>query len=284
MENNIDQNWTTIIKPKPSLLSFNLKDIWRYKDLIKMFVLRDFATFYKQTILGPLWFIIQPLFTAGMFTLIFGSVAKIPTDGIPPLLFYMTGVINWAYFSDCLTKTSDTFIENAATFGKVYFPRLTVPIATTLSALLKLLIQFVFLMIFLLYYIRTGNPVRPNVYAFLFPLMIIWIGALGTGAGMILSALTTKYRDLNHVLALALQLMMYVTPVVYPLSQVPQNFRLFFYINPVSAPMELFRIWFYGVGSVPNRMIAVSLGATVIVVLLGLILFTRNERTCMDVI
>ena len=277
-------SWDLTITSKHKLLDIKLRELIRYRDLVMMFFIRDFTTTYKQTILGPLWHIISPLCSTLVYAFTFGSIAGIGTDGIPSLLFYFGGTTLWAFFSTCLNTASGIFLNNSGVFGKVYFPRLTVPIATTLSSLLKLLIQFAFLMVFLLYYIHSGNPVRPTVYAFLFPLMIVWLGALGTGAGMILSALTTKYRDLNHVLALALQLMMYVTPVVYPLSQVPERFRLFFYVNPVSAPMELFRVWFYGVGHVPHKMILVSLAATAIVVLFGLILFTRNERTCMDVI
>ena len=249
-----------------------------------MFFIRDFTTTYKQTILGPLWHIISPLCSTLVYAFAFGNIAGIGTDGIPSLLFYYGGTTLWAFFSTCLNTASGIFLNNSGVFGKVYFPRLTVPIATTLSAALKMLIQFAMLMIFLTYYIMTGNPVRPTICAFLFPLMIIWLGALGTGAGMILSALTTKYRDLNHVLTLALQLAMYVTPVVYPLSQVPERFKYFFYVNPVSAPIEMFRIWFYGVGHVPDNMLLMSVAFTALILLTGLILFNRNERTCMDVI
>ena len=277
-------DWDLSISSKYRLLDIKLRELIRYRDLVLMFFIRDFTTTYKQTILGPLWHIISPLLSTLVYAFAFGNIAGIGTDGIPALLFYYGGTTLWSFFSTCLNNASGIFLNNVGVFGKVYFPRLTVPIATALSAALKMLIQFAMLMVFLSYYILTGNPVRPTIMALLFPLMIIWLGALGTGAGMILSALTTKYRDLNHVLGLVLQLMMYVTPVVYPLSQVPGKFRLFFYINPVSAPMELFRIWFYGVGHVSNTMITVSIGLTVAVVFLGLILFTRNERTCMDVI
>ena len=277
-------SWDLTVTSKHKLLDLRLRELIRYRDLVLMFFIRDFTTTYKQTVLGPLWHIISPLCSTLVYAFAFGNIAGISTDGIPSLLFYYGGTTLWAFFSTCLNNASGIFLSNAGVFGKVHFPRLTVPIATTLSPVLKMLIQFAMLMVFLAYYILTGSPVRPTIFALLFPLMIIWLGALGTGAGMILSALTTKYRDLNHVLGLVLQLMMYVTPVVYPLSQVPDKFRLFFYINPVSAPMELFRIWFYGVGHVSNTMIAISVGVTAIVLLLGLILFTRNERTCMDVI
>jgi lipopolysaccharide transport system permease protein len=206
------------------------------------------------------------------------------TGNIPVLLFYYGGTMLWTYFSTCLNSASAIFIANAGIFGKVYFPRLVTPIATTFSAVFRMIIQFAMLLVFYAYYVIAGNPVRPTVFAFLFPLMIIWVGALGTGCGMIVSALTTKYRDLNNVVGLILQLAMYVTPVVYPLAQVPQKLRWFFYFNPVSAPMELFRIWFYGSGSLPDEMILLSLGITVLVVFFGLILYTRNEKTFVDVI
>jgi lipopolysaccharide transport system permease protein len=276
--------WDLTVSSKHKLLDFKLRELIKYRDLIFMFFWRDFVTAYKQTIMGPLWYIISPLFSTLIYTFAFGNIAGISTDGIPSLLFYFGGTMLWTYFSTCLNSASYIFLSNAGVFGKVYFPRLSVPIATTMSALLKLIIQFVVLMSFLVYYILTGNPVRPSLSAFLFPVMLIWLGALGTGLGMIFSSLTTKYRDLTHVLALGLQMAMYVTPVVYPLSQVPQKFRLLFYINPVSAPMELFRIWFYGVGNVTDKMIMVSLASTVLIVFFGMILFFKIERTFMDVI
>ena len=277
-------SWDLTVSAKTKLIDIRFHELISYRDLILMFFLRDFTTIYKQTVLGPLWHIISPLCSILVYAFLFGGIAGIGTDGIPELLFYFGGTILWTFFSTCLNNAAGIFTINAGVFGKVYFPRLTVPIAITLSAALKMLIQFVILLVFLAYYIMTGSPVRPGAMALLFPLMILWIGALGTGLGMISSALTTKYRDLRHVLDLALRLFMFVTPVVYPLSQVPENYRLFFYLNPVSAPMELFRIWFYGMGNVPDRMILVSIAMTVLVVFLGLVLFTRNERTCMDVI
>jgi lipopolysaccharide transport system permease protein len=277
-------DWDLTVSSKRKLLDIKLGELIHYRDLILMFFVRDFTTTYKQTILGPLWHIISPLCSTLIYAFIFGGIAGIGTDGIPQLLFYYGGTILWSYYSTCLNSASGIFLANAGVFGKVYFPRLSVPIATMFSAVLKMLIQFAMLMVFLGYYIVTGSSVRPTGTALLFPVMIVWLGALGTGMGMIMSALTTKYRDLNHVLNLALQLMMYVTPVVYPLSQVPENFTYFFYLNPVSAPMELFRIWFYGVGSVPYEMVIVSVAITLATVFFGLILFTRNERTSMEVI
>jgi len=276
--------WDLSVSSQHKLFDINLRELIRYRDLIMMFFVRDFTVTYKQTILGPLWYIISPLLSTLVYAVVFGNIAGVGTNGIPALLFYFGGTSLWNFFSASLNTASGIFLSNAGVFGKVYFPRLVVPIATTFSACLKLLIQFAFLMIFLVYYVISGSPVRPTIMAFLFPGMILWLAALGTGIGMIISSLTTKYRDLNHVLGLILQLAMFVTPVVYPLSQVPGNLRVFFYFNPISAPMELFRIWFYGVGEVPLPMVITGISITILVVFIGLILFNRNARTCVDVI
>jgi lipopolysaccharide transport system permease protein len=277
-------DWDLTVSSGHKLLDIKLRELIHYRDLILMFFIRDFTTTYKQTVLGPLWHIVSPLCSTVVYAFTFGRIAGIGTDGIPALLFYYGGTMLWTFFSTSLNTASGIFINNAGVFGKVYFPRLAVPIATTISAILKMLIQFAVLMVFLAYYILSGSPVRPTPMALLFPVMILWLAALGTGFGMIMSALTTKYRDLNHVLGLILQLTMFVTPVVYPLSQVRGRVRYFFYANPLSAPMELFRMWFYGVGHVPYTMVLISIVVTILVMLAGLILFSRNERTCMDVI
>ena len=277
-------DWDLTVTSRNRLIDIKLRELIHYRDLILMLFFRDFITVYKQTVLGPLWYIISPLLSTFVYGFTFGRIARIGTDGVPGVLFYFSGTMLWTFFSTCLNSASNIFIHNHGVFGKVYFPRLVVPIATTFSTALKMLIQFAVLMGFLVYYIMSGSPVRPTPMALLFPLMILWLGALGTGFGMVMSALTTKYRDLNHVLGLALHLMMFVTPVVYPLSQVPVSFRSFFYANPVSAPMELFRLWFYGVGNVPAEMVIISIAVTILVVLLGLVLFTRNARTFLDVI
>ena len=277
-------DWDLSVSSKPRLLDLKLRELVRYRDLVFMFFFRDFTTTYRQTILGPLWHVVSPLCSTFVYAFAFGNIARIGTDGIPWLLFYYGGTMLWTFFSACLNTAAGIFLNNARVFGKIYFPRLAVPIATTMSAVLKMLIQFAVLMVFLAYFIHSGSPVRPTSMALLFPLMMIWLGALGTGFGMIMSALTTKYRDLYHLLNLILQLTMFVTPVVYPLSQVPARFKTFFYGNPLSAPMELFRIWFYGVGTVSDRMIGISVLITALILFLGLILFNRNSRTFMDVI
>ena len=277
-------DWDLSVSSEHKLLDFKIRELIHYRDLIVMFFWRDFITTYKQTILGPLWHILSPLASTFVYAFAFGNIARISTDGIPFLLFYYGGTMLWTFFSTCLNNAANIFINHSDVFGKVYFPRLSVPIATTFSALFRTLIQFVMLMCFLVYFIFTGNPVRPTYMVFLLPFMLIWVGALGTGMGMIFSALTTKYRDLNHVLNLALQLLMYLTPVVYPLSQVPQRLKIFFYFNPMSAPVELFRIWFYGIGSVPFNMIISSIISAFFILFIGLILFFKVERTFMDII
>ncbi|MCL1992407.1 MAG: ABC transporter permease [Spirochaetes bacterium] len=277
-------NWDFSVSAKTKLLDIKLRELISYRDLIFMFFLRDFTVVYKQTILGPIWHIVNPLLSTLVFAFLFSGIAGMGTDGVPLLLFYFSGTMLWTFYSNCFNNAAGIFITNAGVFGKIYFPRLAVPIAATFSATLKMLIQFVLLMAFFAYYILAGNPVRPTAMAMFFPLLILWLGALGTGIGMVMSALTTKYRDFNLVLGLLLQLTMFVTPVVYPLSQVPDRFRLFFYVNPLSAPIELFRIWFYGAGWVSPHMVLASLGMTAAILLAGLILFTHVERTFMDVI
>ena len=284
MENNIEQNWTTIIKPQSSLLSLNLKDLWRYRDLIKMFIIRDFVTFYKQTILGPLWFIIQPLFTAFMFTFIFGTVAQISTDGIPPMLFYMAGIINWAYFSESLTKTSDTFIANAGVFGKVYFPRLTVPASVVIATMIRYIIQFgIFLVVYFIFMFK-GFDFKPNWMILLTPVLLLYMAIMSFGFGIWISSLTTKYRDLRFALPFFVQLWMYATPVVYPLSLIPEKYKLFIILNPIVPVMEIFRMGYLGAGTVDLTQILISIGITFFILITGIILFNRIEKTFMDTV
>ncbi|MDR1094832.1 MAG: ABC transporter permease [Spirochaetaceae bacterium] len=280
----MNENWNIIIEPKKKLLDLQIRDIIRYRDLIFLFVQRDFVVQYKQTILGPLWYVINPLFSTVMYTFVFGNLANIGTDGIPFLLFYYSGTMLWTFFTGCFTNASEIFITNANIFGKVYFPRLTVPISNVFSNSIKALIQFALLMSFFIYYLINRASLSPSWYAFAFPALLIWIAALGTGMGMIISALTTKYRDLKQLVTFALGLAMYITPVVYPLSQIPGRFGWLVFINPVSAPIELFRLWFFGAGSVTTPMILTSLAMTAVFLLLGLILFNQNERNFVDVV
>lgn len=279
-----NQQWDMILQPNSRFLDLKIRELIHYRDLVLLFIKRDFTTAYKQTILGPLWYIIQPLFSAVIYTFIFGNLAQIGTDGIPYLLFYYAGTMLWTYFTGCLNSASGVFTNNSNVFGKVYFPRLTVPISTTVGNMIKLGIQFLMLIIFYIYYLITGSPVRPSLGVLAFPLLVLWLGFLGTGIGMAVSALTTKYRDLNQLLAFGLSLAMYATPVVYPLSEAPDKLLWIFYINPVSAPIELFRIWFYKAGSVPTPMLLISIAETLLFFFAGLVLFNKNERTFIDVI
>lgn len=280
----IEQKWDKIITSEHKLLDLHLRDVYRYRDLIFMFIKRDFVVQYKQTVLGPLWYLVQPIISSIMYMFVFGRLANIGTEGIPFLLFYYAGTMLWTYFTSCLLESSSVFIKNQNIFSKVYFPRLTVPISTTVGQIIRLGIQFSLLMVFYVYYIIKGCSVRPSLLALTFPLIVFWIGALGTGLGLIISSLTTKYRDLNVLLNFGVQLAMYATPVVYPLSEAPEKYRWVFNFNPMSAPIELFRIVFYGKGFLPSEMIMTSIGITAAILFLGLILFTRNERTFVDVI
>lgn len=278
------EKWTTVIQPKSSLFQLNLADLWIYRDLIKMFIIRDFVTFYKQTILGPLWFIIQPLFTAGMFTFIFGTVANISTDGIPHMLFYTAGVINWSYFSDCITKTSETFVANAGIFGKVYFPRLTVPVAVVLTSMLRYFIQFaIFITVYVVYMFRGYEPVV-NWFVVLTPFLLIYMAVMSLGFGIWISSLTTKYRDLRFALPFFVQLWMYVTPVVYPLSLIPEKYKLLIALNPMVPVIEIFRYAYLGAGTINQQYVFISLGFTLLILISGIVIFNRIEKTFMDTV
>jgi len=278
------ENWSFIITPKRKLLDLQIRELIRYRDLIFLFVKRDFVTQYKQTILGPLWFMINPLISTVMYTFVFGRLANIGTDGIPHTLFYYSGTMLWAFFSNCFNDSSNVFTNNAGIFGKVYFPRLVVPINYVFSNSIKIAVQFAMLLILFIYHLSIGTPLQPSWFMLLFPFLILWLAAIGVGAGLIISSLTTKYRDLKNLVTFALHLAMYATPVVYPLSEIPERFDWVAYANPVCAPIELFRLWFFGSASINNSMVYASLGTTVLLVILGLILFNQNERNFIDVV
>lgn len=277
-------NWDLIIGPKSGWFDLHLKDLYRYRDLTMLFVWRDFVAQYKQTILGPLWYLIQPLFSTIVFTVVFGKVAKISTDGLPQFLFYMAGVTCWNYFAECLTRTSGTFITNAGLFGKVYFPRLTVPFSIVISNILKFGIQFLFFIGFLAYFIMNGANVRPNFWIFLMPYLLLLMAGLGLGAGIIISALTTKYRDLQQLVTFGVQLLMYATPIVYPLSVVPDKYKWLVLLNPMAPIIETFRYAFLGSGSFNVIYLLYSTVTTLIIIFLGVILFNRVEKTFMDTV
>lgn len=281
------KGWDIVIEPKASLFSLNLKEVWHYKDLLEMYIKREIVTFYKQTILGPLWFFIQPLFTTIVFMFVFGGLAGIPTDGIPQPLFYLSGICLWNYFSDSLTKTSDTFYTNQAVFGKVYFPRLIVPLAVTLSGLLKMLIQFILFAGVFVYYLFHGYSISLNAYALLFPVLIFILAGLGLGFGIIISSMTTKYRDLKFLVAFAIQLWMYFTPVIYPLSVMEGNYKKYMWLiqaNPLTAVLETFKYGFLGKGSFSWLSLGYSFSFTVAILIIGTWIFNKVERSFMDVV
>lgn len=278
------ENWTTIIKPKTGWFDINLKELVQYKDLIVMFVKRDFKTMYKQTILGPLWIIINPLLTTLMFTLVFGNIANISTDGMPQIVFYMLGTTVWTYFSSCLTKTSSTFTGNAAIFGKVYFPRLVTPISTVISGLINFGVQFLMFLGFMAYFMIKGSPIEPNLWILITPLLLVELAALALGFGIIISSMTTKYRDLAVLVTFGVQLWMYATPVVYPASQIGGKLKTLMMLNPVSPIVESFRYAFLGSGSIPWNYLGISVVTTLVVLFAGVVLFSRVEKTFMDTV
>ena len=277
-------NWTTIIKPKTGWFDINLKELVQYKDLIVMFVKRDFKTMYKQTILGPLWIIINPLMTTLMFTVVFGNIANISTDGMPQIVFYMLGTTVWTYFSSCLTKTSSTFTGNAAIFGKVYFPRLVTPISTVISGLINFGVQFLMFLGFMAYFMIKGSPIEPNLWILITPLLLVQLAALALGFGIIISSMTTKYRDLAVLVTFGVQLWMYATPVVYPASQIGGKLKTLMMLNPVSPIVESFRYAFLGSGSIPWNYLGISVVTTLVVLFAGVVLFSRVEKTFMDTV
>lgn len=277
-------NWTTIIKPKTGWFDINLKELVQYKDLIVMFVKRDFKTMYKQTILGPLWIIINPLMTTLMFTIVFGNIANISTDGMPQIVFYMLGTTVWTYFSSCLTKTSSTFTGNAAIFGKVYFPRLVTPISTVISGLINFGVQFLMFLGFMAYFMIKGSPIEPNLWILITPLLLVQLAALALGFGIIISSMTTKYRDLAVLVTFGVQLWMYATPVVYPASQIGGKLKTLMMLNPVSPIVESFRYAFLGSGSIPWNYLGISVVTTLVVLFAGVVLFSRVEKTFMDTV
>lgn len=280
----MSKKWTTVIEPQSRLFDLKLKEVWKYKDLIILFVKRDFKTRYKQTILGPLWFIIQPLFTTIIYTIVFGRFAGLPTDGIPQFLFYMAGNVQWLYFSACINNTSNTFVSNAAVFGKVYFPRLTTPIATIITSMMNFSVQFLLFLGFAAYFILSGFEVHLTWAAALTPLLILQMALLGMGFGTIISSLTTKYRDLQVLVGFGVSLWMYATPVVYSASSLSPKAYSAIMLNPVSPIIELFRYGWLGAGSVSWFYWGISWCTTFTVIFFGVILFNKIEKTFMDTV
>ena len=277
-------SWDLIITSRKKWYDLQLADVWRYRDLIALFVRRDFVSRYKQTILGPLWFIIQPLITSLVFTVIFGNIARLPTDGLPQYLFYLSGNVMWGYFSACLTGTSDTFIANAGIFGKVYFPRLVMPLSIIISNLLSFAIQFVFFLGFYLFFYLQGAAINLTEWAFTLPLLILLMAGLGLGFGIIISSMTTKYRDLRYLVTFGVSLWMYATPVIYPVSSIPEKWRWVAAINPITPIIETFRAGFLGAGNASWASLAYSAGFMFVVMFIGVVIFNRVEKTFIDTV
>lgn len=281
---DFQKKWTLIIRPQRAWWDLQLGEIWRYRDLILLFVWRDFVAYYKQTILGPLWYLIQPILTTVVFTVIFGNIAKLPTDGLPPFLFYLAGNTVWVYFSTCVTSTSDTFAGNAAVFGKVYFPRLSVPISIVISNLISFGIRLGVFLAFLVYFMLKGAVVHVTWWALLLPVLLIIMAGLGLGFGIIISSMTTKYRDLQQLVGFGVQLMMYGTPVIYPLSSVDAGLRWLLLLNPMTPVVEVFRFAFLGTSALEPVYLIYSFFCMLTALLIGIVAFNHVENTFMDTV
>lgn len=280
----MEDKFTTVIRPKNGWFDLHLKELYSYRDLILLFVKRNFVAHYKQTILGPAWAIIQPFLTTIIFTVVFGNIAGLAPSGVPSFLFYLAGTIVWQYFAGCLTTTSTTFTANAAILGKVYFPRLVMPISTVLSQLISFAIQFVFFLIFWVYYLIVPSGVSPNLTILLFPLLVLQLALLGLGVGIIISACTTKYRDLAMLVSFGVQLWMYATPVAYDISLIPDKWMSLYMLNPVTPVVTTMRYAFLGIGSFSLKYYLIGWGVTLLLLFVGVILFSRVEKTFMDTV
>jgi lipopolysaccharide transport system permease protein len=282
---NTQPEWDLIIKAKSPVLDMKIQDLWRYRDLLVVFVKRDFVSFYKQTVFGPLWFFIQPLFTTLVFAFVFGNFAKISTDGLPQFLFYLSGITAWNYFADCLTKTSSVFKDNASIFSKVYFPRLILPLSIVVSNLVRFGVQLVLLLLAIAYFsIAQGFNMQFNISLLLFPFLVLLMALLGLGLGLIITALTTKYRDLTFLISFGVQLLMYGTTVIYPLSAAPQKYKPLIALNPMTPIIEAFRYGFLGKGSFSTGSLAYATIAAFLLLVVGLFLFNRTEKNFVDTI
>lgn len=280
----MQNNKITRIDSKRSFFNLNLKELWEYRDLIILFVKRDFKNSYKQTILGPLWIVIKPFLSTFVFTVIFGIIANISTDGIPQFIFYMSGNILWSYFSSCFSRSSSVFQSNARLFGKVYFPRLVVPISNILYNTVNFIIQFAMFLILAIIYMIIGANINPNILVCFLPIIMLHTALLGTGCGLIMSSITVKYRDLGVLSSFGITMWMYLTPVVYPVSQIPQGLRTIFLLNPAAPIVETFRCAFLGSGEFPWIYCLISAAVTVVILIFGILLFNRTEKNFIDTV
>lgn len=288
MTNGVGQSaqagWTRVIGPDSRWFDLRLGELWRYRDLVFLFVRRDLTAQYKQTLLGPAWIAIQPLLTTITFTIVFGRIAGISTDSLPPFLFYLSGTVLWSYFASCLTRTSNTFVGNANVFGKVYFPRLAVPVSVLISNLVTFLVQFLLFLGFVGFFATRGAPIQPTSWVLLTPFLVILMAGLGLGLGILASSLTSRYRDLTNLVSFGIGLLMFASPVVYPLSTVPADLRPLIDANPITPVIETFRYAYLGAGSVSVGALLYSTGFTLATLLAGVLLFNRVERTFMDTV
>ena len=278
-----EQQWDDVIESKTSLFDLRLKELWNYRDLLVLFVRRDFVTVYKQTILGPLWFFIQPILTTLTFTIIFGNIAQISTDGAPKVVFYMAGITLWNYFSGCLTSVSNVFTTNAAIFGKVYFPRLIMPLTIVISNLMKFGVQFLLFICFVLYFYSQGQ-ISPNEWILLTPVVVVLMAVISMGIGLLLSSMTTKYRDLNQLIAFGIQLFMYATPVIYPSSSVPADYAWVVGLNPLVGLFDYMRHAYLGIGTFSITALLYPAVFSLVILLLGVLVFNKTQRTFMDTV
>jgi len=277
-------SWDIIIRPKRHLFDIDLKELWEHRDLLMMFVKRDIVTVYKQTILGPIWFFVQPIMTTLIYVVVFGNIAKISTDGIPKQLFYLSGILMWNYFAECLNQTSDTFVQNASLFGKVYFPRLIVPLSKVVSSLIKFGIQLLLFFGVYVYIFIKSPTVRPTAWLLLFPFFVILMAGMGLAFGIIFTSLTTKYRDLKFLLGFGVQLLMYASPVIYPVSMLSERARSIMLLNPIAYVLEGFKYAFLGAGTHTVAGLVYVTMFTIVMLALGIVIFNKTEQNFMDTV
>ncbi|GGF08396.1 lipopolysaccharide transport system permease protein [Chishuiella changwenlii] len=282
--NQPNENWTQVIESKHNLFSLNLKEVWNYKDLVYMLVKRDFVTSFKQTVLGPIWFFINPIFTTIIYVVIFGNVANLSTDGSPKFAFYLAGVTLWNYFSTCLMGTSSVFKTNATIFGKVYFPRLVMPLSVVISNLMRFAVQFVLFIAVVVYYYFTEGNVHPNIWILATPFLILLMAGFAMGMGMIFSSMTTKYQDVSMLLGFGISLFMYATPVIIPISSFPEKLKFIAELNPLTGIFECFKYGYLGTGDFSEGMLIYSTLFTIIIVAIGTVIFTKVEKSFMDTV
>ena len=281
--NSITEDWDLVIKGHTSLFDVRLNEIWHYRDLLFLFVKRDFVTVYKQTILGPLWFFIQPLLTSITFTIIFGNIAQLSTDGAPKIIFYMAGITLWTYFSNCLTSVAGVFTANASIFGKVYFPRLIMPLTVVISNLMKFGVQFLLFLCFVFYFVAK-EQIQPNLFILLLPFIILLMALIALGLGLVLTAMTAKYKDLSQLITFGIQLFMYITPVIYPSSSIPSDYKWLVTLNPLVALFDYMRYAFIGIGQFSVWSLVYPSLFAVVILTIGIVVFNKSQKTFIDTV